>query len=583
LRVSHLTHYLLFFCSIASGFPFFGQNPPEIEFVTSRADKPVLQKFLEAVDFSADQDLNEELHQLLRAFQKEGYLLASVDQLTFKDTIPVVKLHVGKRYKWAYLDPGSIDEALLNKLGFGEKFLQGRPFKYPQVNRLMNKILTHYENNGRPFASVRLDSMGINNGRIRARIQTEPGPLITFDSVRVMGNAKIKAGYLANYLRIIPGRPYQARLLSQATKKIQQLPYLELNGPIETTFQNNQATVYLDVINRKSNRIDLLLGLLPNESTEGTLLLTGKVDLALQNMFGSGKSFKIYWERLREETSQLELDYYHPNLLRSMINGRMRFHLLKEDSTFLNREFGVEFSYQPKVHSTYFFDFELKSSNLINPEDFNTSEEFPLFSDTEIASYGIGYQYQNLDNPVNPRRGFRFGLQSKAGNKEIEKRNTFDSQFYDSLDLKSLQLTVTTSLEYHYPLFRSLGLYGKFSGGFMENDQLFLNEMFRVGGLQDLRGFNENFFFASKYGLSNMEVRYFLDTYSHLFLFYDHSYLTYRINKKKIDDDPFGIGAGLRLQLKNGEFNFVYAFGNSETQQLGLSLSKVHFGYTSRF
>jgi len=98
-----------------------------------------------------------------------------------------------------------------------------------------------------------------------------------------------------------------------------------------------------------------------------------------------------------------------------------------------------------------------------------------------------------------------------------------------------------------------------------------------------LRGFNQNFFFASEYVLSNLEFRLFIDPQSHIFLFYDQAFVAYDLESAKFDDYPLGIGLGMRLNLPQGVFNFVYGVGRSQDQDLSFNLSKIHFGYVSKF
>ncbi len=107
--------------------------------------------------------------------------------------------------------------------------------------------------------------------------------------------------------------------------------------------------------------------------------------------------------------------------------------------------------------------------------------------------------------------------------------------------------------------------------------------MFRLGGLNTLRGFNENQFFASNYVLSNAELRMHFESNSFLFLFYDQSYIVTDIGDETSSDEPFGFGLGLQLNTKSGDFKFAYALGKSNSQVINFNLSKIHFGIINRF
>lgn len=104
-----------------------------------------------------------------------------------------------------------------------------------------------------------------------------------------------------------------------------------------------------------------------------------------------------------------------------------------------------------------------------------------------------------------------------------------------------------------------------------------------MGGLQTLRGFNENFFFASDYGLSNLELQFHFEKDSYLFTFYDQAYLYFKTNKSTLEDYPFGVGIGINLATPGGIISLAYALGKAREQPLNVRLSKFHFGYIAKF
>ena len=57
------------------------------------------------------------------------------------------------------------------------------------------------------------------------------------------------------------------------------------------------------------------------------------------------------------------------------------------------------------------------------------------------------------------------------------------------------------------------------------NPRLFINDLFRLGGLNSLRGFNENQFYTSAYAVATAEFRQFIGADSYVFLFADQAYL----------------------------------------------------------
>jgi hemolysin activation/secretion protein len=121
-----------------------------------------------------------------------------------------------------------------------------------------------------------------------------------------------------------------------------------------------------------------------------------------------------------------------------------------------------------------------------------------------------------------------------------------------------------------------------FSGGFTQNKNLLLNDLFRIGGLKSIRGFNENFFYARSYGSMNVEQRLFFAENSFLMIFADLGILENPYFAPEIDK-PYSFGAGVNLETGAGIFRFVYGVGKSNQQPLDFSHSRIHFGYLARF
>ena len=111
---------------------------------------------------------------------------------------------------------------------------------------------------------------------------------------------------------------------------------------------------------------------------------------------------------------------------------------------------------------------------------------------------------------------------------------------------------------------------------------IYQNELFRFGGLNNLRGFNEEELFASVKAQLTVEYRFLLDKSSNVFVFYDqcmyeNSALGY------FKDQPFGFGAGISFGSKIGVFNITYALGKKFSNPIDFRSSKIHFGYTTYF
>lgn len=549
--------------------------------VTSPESKQVLSQFHYKNQVPDSLSAARSLEALLHSLHSEGYLTACVQNMHVAGDSIRATLETGKRFRWATLREGNIDRALLSRLGYNQRFFTRKPFRYHEVSKLMEKIIVYSENNGYPFAAVKLDSIQIAGDSISAAFQYSKGPLIAFDSVRIHGDTHTKAGFLGNYLRIKHGTVYDERKVKNAEARLRRLPYLSVAAPAYVSFQNQQGTLHLELENKKANQLHGVIGLLPNEAEGKGVLLTGEFDLLLHNLFGSGKKVAFRWQRIRELSQLLDAEYYHPNLLGSPLNAGVSFHLRKEDTTYINRTFEVRFSYLLGSYSSLEVYGNFKTSRLIGASGRGEAAVPADLAGFHYNAYGLRYSWEDLDDYLMPRRGMTFYAGGGIGAKDIIDPGS--GQGKDSLPQNNVQYSFEAELTRYFRIGKRITVKGQAGGRLMVSDRLFLNDLYRPGGLNSLRGFAESSFMASAYGLFTLEPRIYLDSESFLFLFADQAYVQYDLDNRKFEDYPTGIGAGVSFTTKAGVFNFAYALGRTRQQPFDINLSKIHFGYVTRF
>ncbi|MEM7107510.1 MAG: BamA/TamA family outer membrane protein [Bacteroidota bacterium] len=521
------------------------------------------------------------LNEAVSTLNESGYLLASYS-CSYDSASVVIHCRLGKEYRWAKLDIGSIPVLLLSRISKREEDFKDEALDPKNYARLIDQIIVNSENNGFPFASVELDSLAVGQQTVFGRLHYESGPTITFDSLNLAESLRTKQSWLASYLGIKPGALYSQKVVNEIERNIAQLPFMDLLEPPAVSFQNKEATVMLKLTEKKVSTADGIIGFLPNEEERGRLLVTGQFDLSLQNLFRSGKRLQLKWQSLKARSQFLDVKYYHPNVLRSSLDVEADFNLLKEDTLFLTRRSFVGLSYRAKRSRFKIFS-QFFSSDLLGTGGSENINTLPETVDLNTVSYGLGFEYADLDIGFIPMRGFYFSAMASAGTKEIERNSDIPPELYDGVDLSTVQYATEVSLGSYFKVTKNLVLHSRVDLGGVFNDELFLNDLFRIGGLNSFRGFNENFFFAERYMTGSVELQFHFQQYSYLFAFFDQAYLEYDLDLSEFQDHPLGIGLGLSLYTGTGNVNLVYAVGRSEEQSLSLNLSKFHFGYVARF
>ncbi|MBC3540681.1 BamA/TamA family outer membrane protein [Rufibacter sediminis] len=528
--------------------------------------------------------VRQDLRGWLARVQKEGYLTASLDSVRQRQDSLWVQVYVGRPYTWASLRNGNVGEGLLEKVGFREKLYNNRPFRPAEFAQLQQALLREAENSGFPYAAVHLDSLRLYNDSLSGVLRVVRGPLMLIDSVQIVGSSRMQLRTLYRYAQIAPGQPYSLQRIEAAMRALRQLPFVRVMAEPQVLFAKNQARVYFFLDEKKANQFDGIIGFLPdNSSSSAKLLITGEVNLQIRNLRGSGKQIGLHWRKVERNSQILDLEYRHPHFFNSPLEVAGLFHLYKQDTSFLNLRPRLEIAYPLSTTSRVTFFAEVVSSQLLSPEALRQRRSDSSAIDANFTSYGLAYAWGNLDDLYFPRRGAQAYLQGAVGNKRVLRNAKVEVSYYDTIPLKTTQFSLAARLERYWPLFKNGVLLTRLRAEGLVNQRLYLNELFRLGGLASLRGFDDYTFYASSYGISTLEYRQYTGQDSYVFLLYDQGYLRRDLKNEKNIQWASGVGGGISFSTGAGVFQLVYSVGRTSQEGFSLSRGKIHFGITGRF
>ncbi len=548
-------------------------------FKSTEASEPLFPDVFMEIDSA---QIQSQIQQNLTRLYELGYLSTNY-KTTQTDTLAQkVVFYTGEIYKMVQLRQGNISDAIMNKVGFKPLQFRNKPFSHRQLTTLINDILNYAENHGYPFAAVKLDSILIQNNNISAMLNYKSGPPIVFDTLIIEGYNKVKAQYLMTHLGIYQGKLYEEKLIEEIPNKIKLLKFLRMNTPPEISIEEGKCNIRLKLQSEKVSQIDGIIGILPNQKEGDKILFTGQLMLDLHNLFASGKRIAFEWQSFDSKSQFLDVLYFHPNLFKTPINIQGGFNLLKQDTAFLNRSLKLELSILSRNSSQIGFISDFFTSRIISTYGFEGKTQLPENNDFNLNYYGVNIKWNRLNNITYPTAGFSLEFQGAAGGKKIRKNPAFADSLYNEMALNSLQFKLDGMLEKYWKIYKFLILKTRFSGGYIDGDNLFPGDLYRIGGLNSLRGFAEKSIFASSFGLLNLELRAYLSPETYFMTFFDQSYIRNEASNEQ-DQYPYGMGAGLSFMTNSGIFNFAVALGKSEIQPLAFNYAKIHFGYIARF
>jgi len=533
--------------------------------------------------FSDDLSREKEIKKLLSSFYDKGFLSASVENIQRDSLNLIVLCDIGKQLNWVTLSKGNVEPAVLKSSGYYERFYNNKPFNTKKIVRFFDKILSDCENNGYPFASVKLDSISYVMNKVNAAIFLDKKNKINIDSLNIKGSARLSKTYLYRYFGLKQGQLYDESKVANVNQRMKELQFLRVTKPVQVVFYPKFARIIVYADKKKANSFDGVLGVLPNSQTTGKLMLTGEARLKLVNSFGRAELIDMNWRKLEQSSQDLKVNFNYPYIFSSSLGADFRFSLLKQDTTYLNivRNAGIQYLF---TGNNYLKAYILNNtSQLLNTTGMEYITELPVYADISNTMYGLETKYEKLDYRLNPRKGFTLLINTAAGNKNIKRNSKINPAVYDSIVLKSAQYRLSADENIFIPVFSKSTINLGLQSAAIINNSLFENELFRIGGLRTLRGFDEESIYASLYSILTVEYRYLFEQNSYINLFFNSAYYEKETIHEKIIDRPFGFGAGITFETRAGIFSINYALGKQFDNPIYFKQAKIHFGIVSYF
>ena len=562
------------------------------------SDKPnefFTKKFSYKNHFKDSVQANTEAKDLFNKIRSFGYLASSIDSIQSDSTRTVVYIYVGDKFESIVLKNGNADPSLLTNAGVKSSVLSGKKIPIGDVELVKAKIIRECENTGYPFASVKLDSFTANGNSYSAKIFLQKNELIRYDSIEILGKTKTRRVFLRNYLGVKIGKPYNESNIRKIQQRLNELQFVESIQPRTVLFQNGKAKVNLYLKDKKSSQFDFLLGLLPGASGK-KLLITGEARIHLFSLLGMGEEFYLEWKKLQPKTQQLDVRFVYPYLLGLPLGINAQFQLYKRDTSYvdIDGDYGVQYQF---VGSNYLKASLRQKISIITNVDtayIKQTRSLPKNLDISTNEFALEYYLQKLNYRFNPVDGYVLKLSGSAGVKKIKRNNNISNLYdevanknfdylYDTAHLKTFQFRIAIAFDKYWKLAPRHTIKTSVEGKYFFSRNIFENEKYRLGGVNSLRGFDDQSIFTPYYAMANLEYRFLLSKNSYFSTFFNAAVVQdNRVGKGPVDF-PFGFGVGAAIETKVGIFGITYAMGKQLDNKITFKSAKIHIGYVNYF
>jgi outer membrane translocation and assembly module TamA len=261
------------------------------------------------------------------------------------------------------------------------------------------------------------------------------------------------------------------------------------------------------------------------------------------------------------KSSRGEYNYTVPELFGETIDGNARvFGLQREERAFLRQEFGLSLALKKslrwlKIDATTGYTYQALVSkenelgtNVVDAENIT------------VASVDFGLTSDQRDNPLRPRRGFRWFTQLESASRQLG----------GEADYQRFEAGGAFHTSWGKTRWVHLGLtHGVITTQGADNDRLLpVNKRFFPGGDSSIRGYqlgeaaprgaDGRFVGAKSYLLLNTEVEQALTSTWSLVLFADALGIAPQLAQYPFDEQLYTVGLGLRYQTLIGPVRLEY-------------------------
>ncbi len=512
-----------------------------------------------------------------------GYLACSVDSITRIDSLKqaTVYFYLGKKYALSGFTLDSLSELALIESGKNGLFLSKKRLSLGNYQKIVETVISFYENRGYPFVSVSLRDANWSEEVLTGTLETSLNGRVKIGEINLKGDLIIDKEILSMITGVQEGTVYAQGDLDRMDSYLKSYSFIQLVKPSEYEFVNDECNVFLYLNKRNANFFNAILGVLPNDN--GKINITGDAKIKLVNALNRGEQFIINWRKLLPLTQNLNLEASVPYIFKMPIGVGGTFDLYKKDTSYLDVISKVEVKYKLGQNLSFSGFFRNRNSSLLSTEKYQFVTTLPEFADIRNNEYGLAVQWQNLDFLYNPSRGWMTQLEGSVGDKKIRQNSALNEELYEGIELRSTQFYLKGEVDRFFQLYKKNVLHVGVAGGWVLNDNLFLNELFRLGGLNTLRGFDEESLFASGFVMGTLEYRFLLEEFSNLFVFGQAMYYEQSMKDTYQKDIPYSFGAGINFQTKPGIFSVSYSLGSQQGNPVLFRAAKIHFGFVNYF
>jgi hypothetical protein len=427
----------------------------------------------------------------------------------------------------------------------------------------LKKIINQkYIGKGYAFSRVKTKYLGMKNEIPQVEISVNANQQRKINGFVVRGYEKVPKRFIKNFEKEFNGKDYSDKNLIAINQSLQNHPFVLLEHPPQTLFTKDSTNIYLFLQKKKANSFDGIIGFGNDKSKKFTL--NGTLNVSFGNMFNAFEQLSLYWQRNPDKGQTFDLKADVPYFLGSNAGMNVNVNIFRQDSTYANVKF---------IPSVYLHLSNTQKAGIRGTFEKSTVLDSLFTSAKDFSKSGIGVWY-NFTEPTEIEL-FRFKT-------SVDLETDFFRTIYGGTLENVSQIRYFANAERNFNVTGNhyLNLKGE-SAMLNSKAEIYTNELFRIGGWNSIRGFNEASLLGDFYFFGNAEYRYLINNQAFFDVFTQYG----QIHNKSLNATTklYSFGFGFNFFLPIGLMSFQLSNGNQFGNPIKFSDTKVHWGILARF
>ncbi len=550
--------FILFVFMLTANSGLFAQQVYLIIQGSSDIETNYLKRHLNDSVFLNGQDAENALKELEFTLIKNGYLSLQRGNIQKKDSLHLVEFDLGKKIDSIKITFNPEQKLLLKDLAYIQEPYQTLAIETTSV--FLESLVSKLAQKGYSISTAQLTNHVVNENILCANLDLKLDHERRIDQLIFTPYNNFPKGIKQRLIKKFEKQPFTEDITSAIQKEMEQFPFIQTVRPAEVLFTESNTALYLYVDRQNISQFDGLIGFTNDD--EGKVQFNGYADLQLMNILNKGEQLKLYWKNDGNQQTQFNLSGEIPYIFNTPFGFKASLELFKQDSTMMNTKFNGTVLYYLTFNHRIGIGYQ-STASIAGSENFYQAADF---NNRFITINYLLNKYQN--HPLFPQK-HTVTATIGIGSKTEEQENSKTSQQFAQL-----------SASYLWQISNRWYIHQQLEGSVLNSaTPLLYNEYYRFGGINSLRGFQENSLLSkTQIGLYN-EVRYLLAPNMYLHSITDAAYY----EGDDVNDLLYSFGLGFGIQTGGGLFNIIYANGVQTNTDFKLSNAIFHLSYKTQF